>query len=323
MELASIEGEPPVIVKPRQAPVAKGVGSGSDSAPGVAALRPARSAGVLKEALHSIVRRRPALAGLIIVALTAAAALLAPLVAPFDPTEMHARDRFAAPSLAFLLGTDEAGRDLLSRMLFGAQISIVVSAAATCLALAVGVPMGIFAGYNGGWIDDLLMRVLDALLAIPAILLALTLVTALGPGIPQITVAIGVLGVPVTARIARAAVLTEINKDYVLAARTVGAPSGYIMRRVLLPNALSPILVMASVLAANAILLEAALSFLGFGPRPPDASWGSLLQSGYQVMDHSVWFVLFPGLAIFLLVWSFNALGDALRDGLDPRLRGL
>jgi peptide/nickel transport system permease protein len=276
---------------------------------------------VLSEALRSIVRRRTALLGVAIIALTFLAAVAAPLIAPYDPTEMHARSRFASPGMEFLLGTDEAGRDLLSRMLFGAQISITVAVAATSLALLAGVPMGMIAGYAGGWIDDLFMRVLDALLAIPAILLALTLVTALGPGITQVALAIGVLGVPVTARIARASVLAEINKDYVLAARSCGADTPHVLRRVLLPNALSPLLVMASVLAANAILLEAALSFLGFGPRPPEASWGSLLQSGYQVMDHSVWFVTFPGVAIFLLVWSFNVLGDALRDGLDPRLR--
>ena len=279
--------------------------------------------GALAEALRSVVRRRTALVGLVIIVLTVLAALAAPVVAPYDPTEMHARSRFAAPGLDFLLGTDEAGRDLLSRMLYGAQISIAVAFAATSLALLLGVPMGMVAGYAGGWLDDLLMRILDALLAIPAILLALTLVTALGPGVAQVTVAIGVLGVPVTARIARASVLAEMHKDYVLAARSAGAGTPHILRSVLLPNALSPLLVMASVLAANAILLEAALSFLGFGPRPPEASWGSLLQAGYQVMDHSVWFVTFPGLAIFLLVWSFNVLGDALRDGLDPRLRSM
>ena len=284
---------------------------------------PATLPAVFGEALRSVVRRRTALVGLVMVVLTIVAALAAPLVAPYDPTEMHARTRFAAPSLEFLLGTDEAGRDLLSRMLYGAQISIAVAFAATSLALLAGVPIGMVAGYAGGWLDDLLMRVLDALLAIPAILLALTLVTALGPGVPQVTMAIGVLGVPVTARIARASVLAELHKEYVLAARSAGAGTAHILRRVLLPNALSPLLVMASVLAANAILLEAALSFLGFGPRPPEASWGSLLQAGYQVMDHSVWFVTFPGLAIFLLVWSFNVLGDALRDGLDPRLRSV
>ncbi len=286
---------------------------------------PARGSrgGTFHDVLRPIVRRRTALVGLVIILLTVVAALAAPILAPYDPTEMHGRSRFAQPSLQFLFGTDEAGRDLLSRMLFGAQISIAVALAATSLALVIGVPMGMVAGYARGWLDDFLMRILDALLAIPAILLALTLVTALGPGVPQLIVAIGVLGVPVTARMARASVLAEVNKHYVLAARSMGAGGGYVLRRVLLPNALSPLLVMASVLAANAILLEAALSFLGFGPQPPEASWGSLLQAGYQVMDHSVWYVIFPGLAIFLLVWSFNVVGDALRDGLDPRLRTL
>jgi peptide/nickel transport system permease protein len=310
-----------MVAKPQRAGAVMHPATGWGGRSGGKARWPVAMPGALGEALRSIVRRRTALVGLGIVVLTVAVALAGPVLAPYDPTEMHARSRFAGPSLDFLLGTDEAGRDLLSRMLYGAQISVAVAFAATSLALLLGVPMGMVAGYAGGWMDDLLMRILDALLAIPAILLALTLVTALGPGVPQVTVAIGVLGVPVTARIARASVLAEMYKDYVLAARSAGAGTGYILRRVLLPNALSPLLVMASVLAANAILLEAALSFLGFGPRPPDASWGSLLQAGYQVMDHSVWFVTFPGLAIFLLVWSFNALGDALRDGLDPRLR--
>ena len=311
-----------MLVKSQRAGAGTSVAASWNAGPGKPQATPMLP-GALAEALRSVVRRRTALVGLVIIVLTVLAALAAPIVAPYDPTEMHARSRFAAPSLAFLLGTDEAGRDLLSRMLYGAQISITVAFAATSLALLLGVPIGMVAGYAGGWLDDLLMRILDALLAIPAILLALTLVTALGPGVPQVTVAIGVLGVPVTARIARASVLAEMHKEYVLAARSAGAGTPHILRRVLLPNALSPLLVMASVLAANAILLEAALSFLGFGPRPPDASWGSLLQAGYQVMDHSVWFVTFPGLAIFLLVWSFNVLGDALRDGLDPRLRSV
>jgi peptide/nickel transport system permease protein len=309
-----------VLVKPQRADAATRRATGWGAGAGTLRAAPMLP-GALGEALYSILRRRTALTGLAIIMLTVLAALAAPVLAPYDPAEMHARSRFASPGLDFLLGTDDAGRDLLSRMLYGAQISIAVVFAATSLALVVGVPMGMVAGYAGGWLDDLLMRILDALLAIPAVLFALTLVTALGPGVAQVMVAIGVLGVPVTARIARASVLAELHKDYVLAARSAGAGTPHILRRVLLPNALSPLLVMASVLAANAILLEAALSFLGFGPRPPEASWGSLLQSGYQVMDHSVWFVTFPGLAIFLLVWSFNVLGDALRDGLDPRQR--
>ncbi|MDQ6672771.1 MAG: ABC transporter permease, partial [Chloroflexota bacterium] len=206
-------------VKPQRAGAATRLAARSGSGPGNLRPRPTLPA-ALGEAMHSIVRRRTALVGLVIIVVTVLAALAAPLVAPYDPTEFHARSRFAAPSLEFLLGADEAGRDLLSRMVYGAQISIAVAFAATALALLLGVPIGMVAGYAGGWLDDLLMRILDALLAIPAILLALTLVTALGPGVPQVTVAIGVLGVPVTARIARASVLAEMHKDYVLAARS-------------------------------------------------------------------------------------------------------
>jgi peptide/nickel transport system permease protein len=277
----------------------------------------------LGQTFAAIVRRRTAFAGLLIVLVMVLAAVAAPMLAPYPPTEMHARDRLAGPSLRYLLGTDESGRDLFSRLLYGARISTAAAAAACALTLALGVPLGLAAGYRGGWTDDLLMRILDGFLAIPPILLALTLLAALGPSIVNAVLAIGALGIPLTARITRASVLVEKRKDYVLAARTLGATDARLIRRDLLPNIMPPLIVMTSLLAANAILLEAALSFLGLGVQPPAASWGSLLQLGYGYMAHSLWYVTFPGLAIFLIVWSLNVLGDALRDELDPRLRGL
>jgi peptide/nickel transport system permease protein len=273
--------------------------------------------------LHAIVRRKTALIGLLIVALVVVAAILAPQIAPFEPTKMHARDRLQGPSAEYWLGTDESGRDLFSRILYGARISAVAAASATALAMAVGIPIGLICGYRGGFVDDVLMRVLDGFLAIPPVLLALTLLAALGPSQINVIIAVGALGMPLTARITRASVLVERERDYTLAARAIGATDGYIMWRILLPNSLPPLIVTASLLAANAILLEAALSFLGLGVQPPRASWGVLLQLGYGYMSHSVWYVTFPGICIFLLVWSLNVLGDALRDGLDPRLRGL
>ncbi|MEA2514289.1 MAG: peptide/nickel transport system permease protein [Thermomicrobiales bacterium] len=273
--------------------------------------------------LHAIVRRKTALIGLLIVALVVVAAILAPQIAPFEPTKMHARDRLQGPSAEYWLGTDESGRDLFSRILYGARISAVAAASATALAMAVGIPIGLICGYRGGFVDDVLMRVLDGFLAIPPVLLALTLLAALGPSQINVIIAVGALGMPLTARITRASVLVERERDYTLAARAIGATDGHIMWRILLPNSLPPLIVTASLLAANAILLEAALSFLGLGVQPPRASWGVLLQLGYGYMSHSVWYVTFPGICIFLLVWSLNVLGDALRDGLDPRLRGL
>jgi peptide/nickel transport system permease protein len=274
-------------------------------------------------ALRAVTRRRTALVGLIIVGLVVVAAVLAPVIAPYPPTQMHARDRLQGPSAAYWLGTDESGRDLFSRILYGARISAVAAAASTALALAIGVPVGLVAGYRGGRLDDVLMRILDGFLAIPPILLALTLLAALGPSQINVILAVGALGVPLSARITRAAVLVERERDYTLAARATGATDRHIMWRILLPNCLAPLIVTASLLAANAILLEAALSFLGLGVQPPAASWGVLLQIGYGYMSHSVWYVTFPGLCIFFLVWSLNVLGDALRDGLDPRLRGV
>jgi ABC-type dipeptide/oligopeptide/nickel transport system permease subunit len=273
--------------------------------------------------LHAIVRRKTALVGLIIVTLVVIAAILAPQIAPYAPTKMHARDRLEGPSSAHWLGTDESGRDLFSRILYGARISAVAAASATALALIAGIPIGLIGGYRGGFVDDALMRVLDGFLAIPPVLLALTLLAALGPSQINVIIAVGALGMPLTARITRASVLVERERDYTFAARAIGASDGYIMWRILLPNSLPPLIVTASLLAANAILLEAALSFLGLGVQPPRASWGVLLQLGYGYMSHSVWYVTFPGICIFLLVWSLNVLGDALRDGLDPRLRGL
>ncbi len=295
-----------------------------DPVAGVAKIPGAGSARAMRvEVLRAFGHRRIALVGLVILTVAALTAVAAPLIAPYDPTAFHPTDRFAPPGSAYLLGTDDTGRDLLSRMLYGARISLSVAVIATLIALAVGVSLGLLAGYIGGPVDTVVMRVLDGFLAIPPILLALTLVTALGPGVTKVTIAIGVQGIPLAARLARALALVEKNKDYVLAARSIGGRDVYILRRAILPNCFSPIIVMASLLAANAILQEAALSFLGFGPRPPAASWGSLLQSGYNFMSHSIWFVTFPGIAIFLVVWSLNVVGDALRDGLDPRLRGM
>lgn len=290
----------------------------SDQSAQAVAPRPSR----LVLAFREIIRRRTALIGLIFVLVVTLAAIFAPVIAPYPPTEMHASDRLQGPSLDYWFGTDESGRDLFTRILYGARFSIAAAVFSTALALALGVPIGLLAGYRSGLVDDVLMRILDGFLAIPPILLALTLLAALGPSLGNVILAVGALGMPLSARITRASVLVEREKDYTLAARSVGATDRYIMLRILLPNSLPPLIVTASLLAANAILLEAALSFLGLGVQPPRASWGVLLQLGYGYMSHNYWYVVIPGICIVLLVWSFNVIGDALRDGLDPRLRG-
>lgn len=266
-------------------------------------------------------RRTSVVAGAILVVIVLAA-IFAPLVSPYPPTKMSV-DRFSAPTLAHLMGTDELGRDLLSRVLFGSRVSISVSFLAVCMAIVFGVPLGVAAGFRGGLTDDVIMRFLDGFLAVPPILLALALLAALGPSLSNATLAIGVLGAPLIARISRAAMLVERGKDYVLASRSIGGSDWHVVTRSIMPNMLAPLIVTASLLAANAILLEAALSFLGLGVQPPEASWGSLIQLGYGHIARSTWYSTFPGLAIFVTVWSLNILGDGLRDALDPRLRNV
>ena len=249
------------------------------------------------------------------------AAIGAPLLAPYDPLEIHVRDRFSGPSLRFLLGTDETGRDMLSLLLSAARISLAVALSAETRALVLGVPLGLLAGYRGGLVDDVIMRALDGFLAFPGILLALTIVGMFGTQVGYLVLALGIITMPYVARITRAAVVGERGKDYVLAARALGATPGHIMFRDILPNCLSPLIVQGSLGVAFAILTETSLSFLGLGVQPPWASWGTLLQVGYSYIRVTPWYVLFPGLFIFATVWSLNMLGDALRDALDPRLR--
>ena len=271
--------------------------------------------------IRRIGRSAPATFAACLLGLIALSALAAPVVAPYSPLEMHIPDRFSGPSAAYLLGTDETGRDMLSLILHAARISLTVSISAETLAVLVGIPLGLVAGYRSGVLDDIIMRALDGFLAFPGILLALTIVGMFGTQVQFLILALGIINAPYVARIMRAAVVGERGKDYVLAARAVGATAPRIMFRSILPNCLSPLIVQASLGVAFAILTEASLSFLGLGVQPPAASWGTLLQVGYSYMRVTPWYILFPGLFIFATVWSLNMLGDALRDALDPRLR--
>ncbi|MCC7165273.1 MAG: ABC transporter permease [Anaerolineae bacterium] len=274
-----------------------------------------------RETFSRLLGHRLGLLSLVILGLLIITALLAPWIAPYDPYKMDFKARLQPPSREHWMGTDEAGRDLFSRILYGGRISLGVAAASVLLSLIIGLPWGIIAAYRGGWVDDALMRICDAVMAFPSLVFALIIIAALGASIGNLILTIGILSSPAYARIMRAAVLGERNKEYVTAAVATGTRSGRLMVRHIMPNCAAPLMVQISLGAASAILTEAALSFLGLGVQPPDASWATLLKQGYSFMSHNPWYVFFPGMMIFLAVWSLNGLGDGLRDALDPRLR--
>ena len=249
--------------------------------------------------------------------------IFAHLIAPYDPLELHLEDRMAGPSLRYLMGTDETGRDLLSNLLYAGRVSLLAGVAAEAIAILVGLPIGLAGGFWRGFVDDVLMRVMDGVLAFPDILLALVIVGFFGPSLRNVVLAIGITFVPGVARIVRSAVLQERERDYVMAAQVVGAPGWAIAVRHILPNSFAPLIVHISLGVAVAILIEAGLSFLGLGIQPPKSSWGVLLSEGYGYITRTPWYVTFPGLFIFVTVWSLNVLGDGLRDVLDPRLKGV
>jgi len=262
------------------------------------------------------------LAGASILFLMVFVSLFAFAIAPYDPYELHISDRVQGPSAKYLLGTDEAGRDLLSNLLYAGRISLMAATAAEITGVLLGLPFGLIAGFWRGKIDDFIMRFMDGLLAFPSVLLALTIVGLFGSSLRNLIMAIGITFMPVVARIIRAAVIQERYKDYVLAANALGAPGWRIVLRHILPNSFAPLIVQISLGIALAILLEASLSFLGLGVQPPRTSWGVLLAEGYGYITRTFSYVTFPGLFIFVTVWSLNVLGDGLRDTLDPRLRG-
>lgn len=272
-----------------------------------------------RAALRAFVRHRTGMAGLILVLAMAALALAAPWLAPYDPVAMHSADRFAAPSAAYLMGADEFGRDIWSRVLYGGRVAFAVGGVSVALATLVGVTLGAVAGYESGWFDAVIMRFFDALLAFPAILLAIVILAVLGPGARNAMLAVAIVNIPIFARLARANVLAEKHKDYVDAARAIGAPHRRILFRTILPNSLATIIVQMTVSFAGAVLLESSLSFLGLGVPLPAPSWGSMLSIGRGYMSQSPWYSIFPGLAIMLLVLGVYLLGDGLRDVLDPR----
>jgi peptide/nickel transport system permease protein len=271
-------------------------------------------------ALGRLKRSRLALIGLAIVGLTALVGLLAPLVVTADPVAMDFGALLEGPSRAHPLGTDQFGRDVLARLVWGARLSVTIGAVAVALALVVGVPIGALSGYAGGAIDNVLMRCMDALLAFPALLLALGLVAIMGPGSTSTTLAIGVVYTPGVARLTRGVVLAERPQEYVQAAHALGQRDRWVLLRHIMPNCVSALVVQASVNFANAMVIEAGLSFLGIGTPPPTASWGLMLNEARAFMSSALHVAIVPGVAISLAVLGWNLLGDGLRDALDPRL---
>ena len=259
--------------------------------------------------------------GLAIVTLAILAAIAAPWLTPYPPERQDIGILLTGPSGVHPLGVDDLGRDVLSRVLFGARVSLAVGVIAVGISLFVGVPLGLVSGYFGGGTDNVIMRVMDGLLAFPALVLALGISAVLGPSLENAMIAIGVVGVPTFARLVRGSALAVRNLEYVLAARAVGAAQPRIVIRHVFPNVLSPVIVQASLAVGVAILTEATLSFLGLGVQPPTPSWGSMVDAGKGYLSVAPWFAFAPGAAIFVTVLGFNFLGDALRDALDPRLR--
>jgi len=269
-------------------------------------------------------RRSPlTVAGLVLIALLAFTALFAPLIAPADPLKQTLSNRLKPPSAEHWMGTDQLGRDILSRMIYGARISLLIGLVVVGLAASVGIFVGLVAGYTGGWLDESLMRITDIFFAFPALILAMAISGALGPSLTNAMIAIAIVSWPVYARLVRGQVLSLRELEYVAASRSLGASSGRIVWRHILPNTLSPLLVQASFDMGAAILAAAGLSFIGFGTQPPTPEWGIMVSDGRNYIATHSWLSLYPGLAILLTVAAFNLIGDGLRDALDPRLRGI
>ena len=279
------------------------------------------SAGLWRDAGGRLVRDRAAMVGLVVVALLAVVAVAAPAIVPYDPNDQSFRIKLEAPSVEHWLGTDEFGRDILSRILMGTRVALGVGIVPVLMALAAGVTLGLISGYYGGVIDQVLMRVIDVMLAFPWLLLAIGIMAILGAGIQNVVIAVAIVYIPAFARIVRGSVLSIKEKEYVEAARAMGQPTSRIIVRHVLANAWAPIIVLSTLSIGQAIIYAAGLSFIGLGTQPPDADWGVMLTSGREYLRDAPWLGFFPGLAILITVLAFNLFGDGLRDALDPRLR--
>jgi peptide/nickel transport system permease protein len=274
-----------------------------------------------RRALRKLLQRKPAVVGLVIVLAFIALAIFAPWIAPHDPVATSWSAIRKAPSMAHWFGTDEIGRDVLSRVIWGTQASLLAGVVSVSISLLLGVPIGLIAGFVGGVVDGFISRVTDAFLACPFLILAIALAAFLGPSLSNAMIAIGISATPIFVRLTRAQVINVKVEDYVEAARALGNPPWRIAIRHVLPNVTAPLIVQATLAIAAAVIAEASLSFLGLGQQPPDPSWGSMLNTAKNYVDQAPWMAVWPGLAIFALVLAFNLVGDGLRDALDPRQR--
>lgn len=272
-------------------------------------------------AWRRLIKRKGAVIGLVIIAVFILLAIFAPLLVPHDPIQQSWTTIRKPPSLQHWFGTDESGRDLFSRVIFGARASLLAGVVSILIALGLGVPLGLLAGYGGRWTDALISRITDAMLACPFLILAIALAAFLGPSLQNAMIAIGLTVAPIFVRLTRGQVLAVKVEDYVEAARAVGNPPTRIAYKHILPNILPALIVQATISVATAIIAEASLSFLGLGQQPPAPSWGSMLNTAQRFLTNAPWMAIWPGLAIFLIVLSFNMLGDGLRDALDPKER--
>jgi peptide/nickel transport system permease protein len=298
---------------------------GSDIAePAAAVARPSREGRERARrwtVLRQAARTRLGPLGVVVMIVAIAVALFAPLISPYDPLKQDLGNTLARPDRAHLMGTDNVGRDVLSRMIWGTRVSLFAGFGSVALAMVTGGLLGLLAGYAGGQTDGLVMRVMDAVLSFPPLVLALALGAVLGAGLTGVVIALGVVYTPTFARLMRGQVLTITARDYVEAARALGAPGWRVAWHHVLPNAAAPIVIQASLSVAFAILAEASLSFLGLGIQPPGASWGSMINAGRGYLQQAPWIVFWPGTALFVTVVGLNFVGDAVREALDPRLR--
>lgn len=274
-----------------------------------------------KESVGILLRNRLAKTGAVVILIYLLTALVAPYFAPFDPIKQSLADSLKPPSFSHFFGTDEYGRDIFSRIIFGARISLMIGVGAVGIAFFLGTILGTVSGYYGGRIDSIIMRIMDIMLSFPAILLAIVIVTILGPGMVNVLIAVGIQSTPMFARMIRGSVLSVKENEYILAARALGGSDFRILRKHVLPNCMAPMIVLGTLRIGTAIITASGLSFLGLGAQPPTPEWGAMLASGRNYMRAALWVATIPGLAIMTVVFGFNLLGDGLRDAMDPRMK--
>jgi peptide/nickel transport system permease protein len=296
-------------------------GDGAWRADGTVVGRAQKPKSVWRVTFRRLQRSKTAMFGMSVACLVFLVAALADVIAPYGYAEMHPEDMLQAPSWQYWLGSDQMGRDVLSRVIYGSRISIYVGVVSTIFGALMGIPLGIIAAYYGGFVDNFIMRLIDIWVAFPNFLLTLVITVILGPSVTNVVIALAISRVPTQARVVRGTALSVKENDYVQAARAVGVEDRRLLMRHILPNCMAPVIVLGTLEVATAIIVEAALSFLGLGTQPPTPSWGWDLRANVVFIEDNPWIAIFPGLAIFITVLAFNMFGDGLRDALDPRLK--